>query len=112
MQGKLKKTMSILEKVPDDEFERFFRYQWLNFHVQLSSMEWDCLIILPESKQVINIEVKSGSNLTPLKKAAEQTNKHLSIFRNIFGSLLSEEWRFVKSAYIPNIDSDSIKVPI
>ena len=101
----------ILLKVPDAESERFFKYQWFNCHVQLISMEWDSLIILPESKVVINIEVKSGSTFTPLNSAAKQTNKHLSIFRNIFGSFCSDEWKFMKSAYIPNLNLEEVKEP-
>ena len=70
-------------------------------------MEWDSLIIIPQVKMIINIEVKSGPSLNALKKAASQTNIHQKIFKKIFGAHLSEEWKFVKVAFTPNL---SIKI--
>ena len=52
---------------------------------------------------ILNIEVKSGQGLNALKKAASQTNIHQNIFKKIFGAHLSEEWRFVKTAFTPNL---------
>ena len=66
-------------------------------------MEYDSLIILPEFKLIINIEVKRGSCLKVLKDAADQTKKHFSFFMRVFGSLLSTQWKFVKAACIPNL---------
>ena len=66
-------------------------------------MEWDSLIIIPQVKMIINIEVKSGPGLNALKKAASQTNIHQKIFKKIFGAHLSEEWNFVKVAFTPNL---------
>ena len=72
-------------------------------------MEWDSLLVLPAYKMIINIEVKSGSGIDALKSAASQTNLHLSIFKKIFGSLLSNEWKFVKAACTSNLKYESIK---
>ena len=73
-------------------------------------MEYDSLIILPEFKVIINIEVKRGSNVTVLQHAADQTKKHLSFFTSVFGSLLSTQWKFIKAACIPNLISEK-KIP-
>ena len=74
-------------------------------------MEWDSLVIIPESKLIINIEVKSGKGFNPLKKAASQGKTHLSIFKKIFGSVLSDGWKFVKAAFIPNLELNEDKQP-
>ena len=84
--------------MPDNEIERFLTYQWYNQNVQKFSMEWDSLIIMPQSKLIINIEVKSGPGINPLKSAAKQTNIHSKLFLKIFGSILSKNWKFVKAA--------------
>ena len=76
--------------------------------MQKVCMEWDSLIILPAYKMIINIEVKSGSGNDPLKSAASQTNLHLSIFKRIFGSILSNEWKFVKAACTPNLELENV----
>ena len=81
----------------------FFRYYWFTFKVQKVSMEWDILILLPQWKLIINIEVKRGAGLSPLKHAVKQTEFHLDIFRKIFGAHLSSEWKFIKAACTPNL---------
>ena len=92
-----------LMKVPENESKHFFYYHWYLSQVQDVSMEWDSLIIIPQVKMIINIEVKSGSGINALKKAAKQTNAHQRIFKKIFGAHLSQEWKFVKTAFIPNL---------
>ena len=91
-----------LMKVPENESNNFFYYHWYLSQVQDVSMEWDSLIIMPQVKMIINIEVKSGSGFNALKKAAKQTNAHQRIFKKIFGAHLSQEWKFVKTAFTPN----------
>ena len=76
--------------VPDQELERFFNFKWYHFNAQ-SNLEWDTLIVLPQSKMIINIEVKSGSTINAVQSAADQTNRHLSIFKKVFGPLLSKK---------------------
>ena len=60
------------------------------------------MIVIPESKIFINIEVKSGENINALKKAADQTNKHLNFARKVFGPMITKGWQFIKSAFSPN----------
>ena len=74
-------------------------------------MEWDSLVIIPEFKLMINIEVKRGKGFNSLKKAASQTKIHLSIFKKIFGSLLSDGWKFVKAAFTPSLELTEDKQP-
>jgi hypothetical protein len=74
-------------------------------------MEWDSLVIIPEFKIMINIEVKRGKGFNSLKKAASQTKIHLSIFKKIFGSLLSDGWKFVKAAFTPSLELTEDKQP-
>ena len=97
--------------IPDDSNEGFLRYNWFINNTQDISMEWDSLVIIPESKLIINIEVKSGKGFNSLKKAASQTKSHLSIFKRIFGSVLSDGWKFVKAAFTPNWEMTEDKQP-
>ena len=92
-----------LRKVPSHEIRNFFRYYWYIFNIQKVFLEWDILIILPQWKSIINIEVKRGSGFHPLKTAAKQTDIHLGIFKRIFGAHLSSEWKFTKAACTPNM---------
>ena len=96
------KKEASLKFVPDQELERFFNFKWYHFNAQ-SNLEWDTLIVLPQSKLIINIEVKSGSTINVVQSAADQTNRHLSIFKKVFGPLLSKKWQFLKAAHIPNL---------
>ena len=90
-------------QISENESNNFFRIQWYLSQVQKISMEWDSLIIVPQKKIIINIEIKPGPSVNALKKAASQANIHLRIFKKVFGAYLSQEWKFVKAAYIPNI---------
>ena len=110
---KVKKNLGKqFQQVPTEEIKGFFTYQWYNQHIQNISMEWDSLIIMPQSKLIINIEVKNGPGLNPLKSAAKQTNIHSNIFLKIFGSILSTNWKFVKATCNPNLESNSLACDI
>ena len=79
--------------------------------------EMDFLIVLPDMKIFINVEVKAKMNdqekLTHmvyidgnLRSAAKQTHKHAMYTSQIHGSIISEQWRFIKvAAIIPNVDN-------
>ena len=67
-------------------------------------MEWDSLVVIPEFKLVINVEVKRGPSSQKLREASIQTEQHFLIFRKVFGSLLSPQWDFVKAACMPNLE--------
>ena len=84
--------------------------------LQQLKQEWDLLVIFPDIKSIINIEVKlgpkiSGNKLNFLDEASNQTEKHLSYFLKLFGSKLSENWKFIKAACVPYLkeekDADS-----
>ena len=92
--------------IPDDGNEGFFRYNWFISHLQEISREWDSIVIIPQSKIIINIEVKSGQGFYALKKAASQTKTHLTIFKRIFGASLSVEWKFVKAVCTQILESN------
>ncbi len=66
-------------------------------------MEWDSLVVIPEFKLVINVEVKRGPSSQKLREASIQTEQHFSIFKKVFGSFLSPQWDFVKAACMPNL---------
>ena len=90
-------------KVSDTESSNFFKYHWYLSHIQDISMEWDSLMIIPQVKSIINIEVKSGPGINALTKAAKQTNVHQGILKKIFGAHLSPDWKFVKTTFTPNL---------
>ena len=92
-----------------EELERFYKYQWYHYNKQDSLSEWDSIVVLKETRMIINIEVKSGFNLNALDKAAKQTKAHLGIFEKIFGALLSDDWKFVKAACTPRLNLEAVE---
>ena len=98
----------VLESIPFDHLKTFYKYQWFRCNVDCNFNEYDTLLVIPQSKLIINIEVKRGSTLSVLKKAADQTRKHRNFFSSLFGPMLSEKWKFVKAACMPHIDFGSI----
>ena len=97
---------SALKQIPNDKLENFYKHQYYNLEVQKTKLEWDSLVILPQCKTVINIEVKLGNKhfgnkLDLLEHAAKQTEKHNDYFQKVFGPTLSEGWNFVRAACVP-----------
>ena len=97
---------SALKQIPNDKLENFYKYQYYSLEVQKTKLEWDSLVILPQCKTVINIEVKLGNKhfgnkLDLLEHAAKQTEKHNDYFQKVFGPTLSEGWNFVRAACVP-----------
>ena len=77
--------------------------------------EWDFLVILPEARAIINVEVKSSrdsnSKNSNVKKAAEQLEKHAEQIEKVFGSLVDNRWSVYKVASIyPHIINTEINV--
>ena len=108
-------TISIKE-IPLEELASYYHYQYYNLTLQQLKQEWDVLVIFPDIKYIINIEVKlgpriSGNKLNLLHEASNQTEKHLSYFLKLFGSKLSDNWKFIKAACVPYLkeekDADS-----
>ena len=100
------KNTSALKQIPIEKLKNFYRYQHYNNEVIKTKLEWDSLVILPQCKIVINIEVKLGSKdignkLDLLEHAAEQTKKHHDYFQKVFGPTLSKDWNFVRAACVP-----------
>ncbi len=93
-----------MRSIPDKELERFYEYQNYYFNTLESALEYDSLIVIPNLKLIINIEVKRGNTLNVLQNAANQTQKHLLFFKKVFGSLLSVGWKFTKAACVPNLE--------
>ena len=90
--------------IPDEKKEIFYRRKLYFSKVDDLQVEWDLLIVLKESKTVINIEAKKGKNeLERLSDASEQTSKRFDIFKKIFGYLLTPEWNYVKAVCLPNL---------
>ena len=87
----------------EDLLKSFYRYQWYNFNVQECMVEWDTLMIIPKFRTVVNIEVKKGSGMEVLKKAAEQTEIRYQFFKKVFGAILSDDWIFIKGVCMPNL---------
>ena len=93
-----------LMSIPEEKLEGFYEYNYYYFIIEESSLEYDTLLVIPEYKLIVNIEVKRGSNISLLKKASDQTQKHLSFFNKVFGSILSTDWRYVTGACVPNLE--------
>ena len=66
--------------------------------------EWDFLLVLPEARAIINVEVKNNrdtnSKNTNVTKAAEQLEKHALYMARVFGDIFKEPWSFIKVAAI------------
>ena len=93
----------MLDDTPDEKRAIFYRRKLLFSKVNVLTVEWDQLIVLKDTKTVINIEVKKGDTLDRLAEASKQTKKRLDIFRKVFGYLITSEWKFVKAACLPNL---------
>ena len=95
-----------LKEIPFEKLNSFYQYQYYNLTLQQHKLEWDILVIFPDIKSIINIEVKlgpqsRGNKLTLLHEASNQTEKHFLYFLKLFGSKLSENWKFIKAACVP-----------
>ena len=89
---------------PEEKKEIFYRRKLYFSKLADLQVEWDLLIVLKETKTIINIEAKKGeNNLDRLVDASKQTTKRLDIFKKIFGYLLSPEWKYVKAVCLPNL---------
>ena len=73
------------------------------------SMELDSIIVLPQFKIIIDIEVKNSSGKNMLQKASKQISTHGCLFKQRFQQLLSPGWKFVKSVCIFDSEQISIK---
>ncbi len=96
-----------LRSIPADNVEKqekFYRYQWYQYNVLESWMEWDTLMVIPGRRIVINIEVKRGDTHQVLKYASEQSKKRFRFFKKMFGTHLSEEWTFITAVCMPNLE--------
>ncbi len=103
------KETLILHEIPVENLESFYKYQHYNMTLRQSLEEWDILAIFPESKSIVNIEVKLGINeggnkLNSLKKASKQTKKHFLYFQKLFSSKLTSNWNFIKAACVPYLE--------
>ena len=96
--------------IPDPELNTFYEYELYKSCLQRVAMEWDTLVILPQYKLIINIEVKRGSNLGKLKDAATQTKQHNNIFQKVFGSSISNDWKFLRGACMPNLEIPAAEI--
>ena len=97
---------TFLYNISDDKLKSYYRYQHYIFTLQEMKTEWDTLIIYPECRAIINIEVKlgprdGGNKIQLLKDASIQTKKHLDFMQKVFGNVLSKDWVFVKAACVP-----------
>ena len=74
--------------------------------------EWDFLVVLPDHKCIINVEVKNNrdndSKNSNLRCAAKQLKDHAKYMARVHGVILSEDWSFLKmAAIVPNVVDDS-----
>ncbi len=64
----------------------------------------DSLLILPESKLIMNLELRQTKKLSKLRKAANQSKQNISVFKKIFQPFLSGEWKFITALCFPNLE--------
>ncbi len=97
-----------IKKFQKIQAANFYRHQLYDLKVQEESNEWDTMIVIPSCKLVMNIEVKSGKSWEVLKSAANQTKKHHNFLNKVFGCVLSEEWKFLRSVCMPLIKLEDV----
>ena len=97
-----------IKNLPQEQVVNFYRHQLYDLKVQEESNEWDSIIVVPGSKMIINIEVKTGNSGETLKSASKQTKKHNIFFRKVFGCVLSEDWKFLRSVCMPYYKFDEV----
>ena len=97
-----------IKNLPQEQVVNFYRHQLYDLKVQEESNEWDSIIVVPGSKMIINIEVKTGNSGETLKSASKQTKKHNIFFTKVFGCVLSEDWKFLRSVCMPYYKFDEV----
>ena len=110
MLKKQKHPQNIL-KIPKEQVANFYKHQLYDLKVQENSSEWDSLIVIPNYKLIINIEVKSGKSWEVLKSASNQTKKHHNFLNKVFGCVLSEDWKFLRSVCMPHYKFEGDTTP-
>ena len=64
----------------------------------------DSLLILPESKLIVNIELRQTKKLSKLRKAANQSKQNISVFKKMFQPVLSGDWKFITALCFPKLE--------
>ena len=52
-------------------------------------VEWDEIVILPEFKLIINVEVKSTESINNIKKSAGQLKIRCDFFKRVFEPVIT-----------------------
>ena len=96
----------VLKKISEntDMLRAFYRYHNFLFEKEYIQKECDSILVLPESKIIVNIEVKSGEGWNAVKEASKQTQKRHELFKKAYCSGLNQDWKFVKAVCCPNVD--------
>ena len=89
--------------------------QFYQHNMQACFMEIDLIVILEESKVILNVEIKSTENCSlenSLSKAAGQLMKRNNYFSSCHGEILNKDWRFVRTVALPyaTLSDDGAKV--
>ena len=87
-----------------DMLRAFYRYHNFLYEKEFIQQECDSILVLPESKIILNIEVKSGESWNEVKRASKQTKLRHEIFKKAYCSGLSQDWKFVKAVSCPNVE--------
>ena len=59
---------------------------------------------MPESRLIVNIELRLKKKSSVLKKASQQAYKNITTFKKLFQPYLSEEWKFITAVCVPNLE--------
>ncbi|MFO0005941.1 MAG: hypothetical protein ACK559_32930, partial [bacterium] len=97
---------------PDDQDHLAKRLIFKSGLEATSNLEFDVLIILPASRQIMNIEVKANDNscdksnvLKNIREAAEQTVERQECLKRQHRDILDHDWTYVRAVALPLIRS-------
>lgn len=93
-----------------EEVKNLTRSLFYQTVVEDSSLEMDTLIVLPASRLIIDIEVKSADNDTKnvdskLKEASRQTGRRNRLLGLMHADILSSDWSYVRAIALPLVPS-------
>ena len=97
----------------EENLKGFYARRWYEWKLQDYIREYDTLVLIPEHKTVLNIEVKNGDKMNLLKEAAGQCRNHRDFFATFFGTIIPD-WSFVSVACVTGfqLDTDNAKEQI
>ena len=83
-------------------FQVFTDQNWSDDGKKVTNQEYDYILLMPEYKKIIIIEVKSNENGSGYGDAKKQLEKGRQFFKKVFYYFGAEDWEYVPILAFPN----------